>query len=178
MIRSGSDGIEAELAALFESSFAASEGEAEGRVIRSFVEALLTTTQAEDLFVYSHWDADAPIGVICFSRMWFGTDPRSAFILSPVATAPDRQGQGVGQGLIRHGLDQLRAAGVDYALTYGDPAFYSKVGYRPIGMDFAPPPLPLSFPHGWLGQPLQVAKTDPFPGPSHCVPALNDPGLW
>ena len=57
--------------------------------------------------------------------------------------ATDQQGQGIGQRLLNHGLAALRGAGVDIAMTYGDPGYYAKVGFRPISEADAPAPFKL-----------------------------------
>jgi hypothetical protein len=89
-------------------------------------------------------------GAIVFSRMSYAGDARAVFVLAPVAVAPDRQGQGVGTALIRHGLDALRARGVDVALTYGDPAYYGRLGFRPITTEIAAAPFRCNSPMaGW-----------------------------
>jgi len=63
-------------------------------------------------------------------------------------------------------------------ITYGDPNFYSKVGFSVISEKNVPAPLKLSYPEGWLGQSLINDRIDPIAGKSHCVEALNKPNLW
>jgi predicted N-acetyltransferase YhbS len=63
-------------------------------------------------------------------------------------------------------------------VTYGDPAFYEKVGFRPVSQDTLPPPLDLSQPDGWLAQSLTDNEVPRLHGPSTCVPAFNDPVFW
>ena len=169
---------QAALVALFQEVFSASEGAEEGAAIGAFVARLLNETPAQDLRVFTALDGGRPVGCICFSRLDYPEDPRRVMLLSPVAVATAAQGRGVGQALIRHGLEALRAEGVDVAITYGDPAFYGKVGFHPITEAEARPPMPLSQPQGWIGQALTGAELTPLRGPSHCVTALNDPGLW
>lgn len=55
-----------------------------------------------------------------------------AFILAPVAVHGDYQGKGIGQALIDHGLKDLKDRGVRLVLSYGDPRFHQKVGFRRI----------------------------------------------
>jgi hypothetical protein len=100
---------------------------------------------------------------------------RAVFVLGPVAVAPERQGQGVGQGLIRHGLAELSARGVDVALTYGDPAYYGRFGFEVITTEVAAAPFRLGFPHGWLGQALDGGMLSPLKGSVTCVDALTIP---
>lgn len=166
------------LVALFRSTFTDSEGAAEGAPIGAFVDRLLRETPADDLRVFTALESGEPVGCICFSRLDYPQDPRHVMLLSPVAVTTSAQGKGVGQALIRHGLNALRTEGVDMAITYGDPAFYGKVGFHRITEEMAPPPLPLSHPEGWIGQSLNGASFTPLNGPSRAVMALDDPDLW
>lgn len=166
-----------EVAALFTATFTASEGAEEGALIGALVRDMLQTPE-DDLTVFLSLDADRVTGGICFSRLSFPQDLRRVFLLSPVAVATAEQGKGVGQALLRHGLQTLRAQGVDVAVTYGDPNYYGKVGFRPVTADMVPPPLPLNHPEGWLAQSLDGAPLAPLQGPSTCVAALNNPDYW
>jgi putative acetyltransferase len=85
---------------------------------------------------------------------------------------------GIGQGLVRFGLESLRQEGVALAFTYGDPAFYSKVGFRPVMEDMIRAPLPLTQPEGWLCQSLIGADIPRIPGESSCVKAFDNPAYW
>jgi len=100
------------------------------------------------------------------------------FILSPVAVKTDQQGKGIGQKLLKHGLDEIRNNGVQVAMTYGDPNYYSKVGFQQISEDFAQAPFKLTYPEGWLAQSLTGQSLEPILGASSCVAALNDPSIW
>ena len=99
-------------------------------------------------------------------------------ILSPMAVSTARQGEGIGQSLIGHALEELAREGIDVALTYGDPNFYSKVGFKPVSLAEAAAPLRLSYPEGWIGQAITGGSFEPLKGTCACVPALNDPALW
>lgn len=167
----------APLITLFKETFAASEGEESGAQIEAFVTELLDTTPGDDLFIFTASEGDTLLGTITFSRMNYSEDSRTVFIMSPVAVLTNRQSKGIGQKLISFALGHLKASGVDYVLTYGSPDYYGKTGFQPINEAFAAAPLPLSFPHGWLGQPLN-GDTTPLKGTATCVPALNQPTLW
>ncbi|RFP90893.1 N-acetyltransferase [Rhodobacteraceae bacterium 63075] len=176
--RSGPGGLDAEIIALFSDTFTASEGAEEGRLIGDFVSGLLADTHRDDLRFFTAHESGALAGAVVFSRLRYPGDAREVFILSPMAVRPDMQRGGIGQRLITHGLDALREEGARYALTYGDPAYYAKTGFQPVDEGFAPAPLPLSMPQGWLGQPLQAGGEEPFRGTPACVPALDNPALW
>jgi len=174
----GSAGQEREIVELFTATFAAAEGEEEGATVGGLARDLLASTPADDLLVFSVVEGRDLLGCIMFSRIRFEGEGRRVFLLSPVAVRTDRQREGIGQRLLAHGLDALRQAGVDFAMTYGDPAYYRQVGFQPMSEEFAPPPFKLSYPHGWLGQPLNDSGMVAFKGAARCVEALNDPAVW
>ncbi len=174
----GFNGREQEIVALCSSTFAASEGAEEGELIGKLVNDLLTSTPEQDLFVFCAVTTGEIVGAIVFSRLTYDQDDRSVFVLGPVAVATNEQGKGVGQSLLRHGLQKIGAAGVDVAVTYGDPGYYSKVGFQPISESFAQAPFSLQYPHGWQAQSLNGTDLEPIPGECVCVPAFNDPVYW
>ncbi|MFY0692158.1 MAG: N-acetyltransferase [Paracoccaceae bacterium] len=171
-------GREQEIIDLVTATFTASEGASEGTLIGGLTRDLLEGTPEEDLFVFVAEEGGVILGAILFSRLAYPQDGRVAFLLAPVAVATARQGQGIGQTLLSHGLSALREAGVDIVLTYGDPNYYSKVGFQQISETIARPPFELSLPHGWLAQSLGTQEMTPLKGPSTCAAALSDPAFW
>lgn len=168
---------ESAIVQLFRSVFADSEGETEGELIGKLAADLFETTNERDLFNYVA-DADGRVvGSVFFSRLDFGTDIE-AFILAPVAVSSDRQREGIGQALINHGLAELTDRGVNVVLTYGDPAFYQKVGFRQISSTIIKAPYELSQPEGWLGQSLVDNSIESLSGKCTCVTAFNNPVYW
>jgi len=117
------------------------------------------------LVVYSLVDLHLPSGKI-------------AFILSPVAVASRQQGKGLGQQLINFGIQQLQSHGVELVFTYGDPGFYSKVGFVKIGEDVVEAPKKLTYPDGWLAQALKNESITSEIGAAKCVGALNKQEYW
>ncbi|MBZ0123317.1 MAG: GNAT family N-acetyltransferase, partial [Roseovarius sp.] len=111
------------IARFFADVFVASEGAEEGRSIGDVVRNLLTTTPARDRHVFSCRDDGALAGCIVFSRLVYDRDPRTVFLLGPVAVETRRQGRGAGQALLRYGLEELGRSGADVAVTYGDPRY-------------------------------------------------------
>jgi predicted N-acetyltransferase YhbS len=163
---------------LFASTFSDSEGAEEGALIGALAHRLIAKTPAEDLCVFTAREDGVILGGIFFTRLTYPNDPRTVFMMSPVAVATARQGQGIGQRLIAHGLDALRQEGVDIAVTYGDPAFYGRVGFKPVSVVELPAPQPLQHPQGWIAQSLTDAQLSPVSGPARCVAAFDDPALW
>lgn len=169
--------IREEVISLFEQVFTDSEGPSEGKTIAGLVTEMIDTTPAEDLIgVVAHQD-ETLIGAIFFTRLGFA-DQRSGFILSPVAVASAYQKQGVGQQLINFGIELLHQHQVEIVMTYGDPSYYSKVGFMPIEESVIKAPQPLSFPHGWLAQSLTKKEVSPAKEAVSCVAALDQARYW
>lgn len=162
---------------LFIKTFSDSEGQSEGKLIGNLVNDFMDSTDANDLYCFIATEDGQIIGSIFFSRITFESGIK-AFILSPVAIHTDHQGKGVGQKLINHGLNALKEDGVELVLTYGDPNFYSKVGFSVITEKLVPAPLKLEYPEGWLAQSSFGDLIEPIDGKSYCVEELNKPEYW
>lgn len=162
---------------LFLSVFSKSEGEQEGVLISRLAKELIACTDSQDIHGFVDVDREQIVGAIFFSRLTFNR-PLDAFILAPVAVHSDHQGEGIGQALIAHGLREMKLQGASFVATYGDPAFYSKVGFHSISKDVIRPPHELSQPEGWLGQLLTDDSLEAIPGRCSCVKALDNPAYW
>lgn len=165
------------IASLFTSVFTKTEGEAEGKLIGQLAKDLLEKTATHDLYGFIAVDNSQVVGTIFLSRVKFENGIES-FILSPVAVHSDHQRNGIGQALIHHGLSELKHRGVSIVLTYGDPRFYHKVGFRNISHELIKAPFPLSQPEGWLGQSLSDGSIETLSGSCTCVEALSDAKYW
>ncbi len=166
-----------EIEQLFIKTFSDSEGQSEGHLIGRLVRDFIDNTDPKDLYCFVAIEDKQIIGSIFFSRMTF-EENISAFILAPVAIHTDYQKKGIGQKLINFGLQTLKADGVKLALTYGDPNFYSKVGFHVVTEELVPAPLTLKYPEGWLAQSLIGNEIMPIAGKSYCVEAINKPEYW
>ncbi len=167
----------AEIKQLFTKTFSDSEGQSEGLIIGNLTHDLLTTIDAQGLYCFVATENEQIIAGIIFSKLTFESETK-AFILSPVAVHTSYQRKGIGQDLINFGLKMLKENGVELAFTYGDPNFYSKVGFSVITEKVVKAPLKLSYPEGWLGQSLISDVIEPITGDSYCVEALRKPDLW
>jgi predicted N-acetyltransferase YhbS len=171
------EGDSGEIQSLFTSVFGKSEGGTEGAVIGKLTKDLLEKTERNDLFVFVASGADEIKGVIFVTRMP-GEEENEIFLLAPVAVQTESQGQGIGQSLIRYGIKELKKKSVKFLVTYGDPAFYSKVGFMPVNESIIQPPFPLTQPEGWLAQSLNEQKTIKSVGKCSCVSAFDNPNYW
>jgi predicted N-acetyltransferase YhbS len=90
----------------------------------------------------------------------------------------ENQSKGIGQALINYGLNELKKRSVTVAVTYGDPNYYSKVGFRELPESIIQAPLKLSMPFGWLGQSLTGKPIPTINERPVCVKEFNDPVYW
>ena len=166
-----------EIEQLFNKVFADSEGKKKGLSIGNLAFDLMINTDPQDIYGFTAVESDQIIGSIFFTKLKFENEV-IAFILSPVAIHTNHQGNGIGQTLINFGIDHLRENEVRLLFTYGNPKYYSKVGFSPISENIAKAPLKLTLPFGWLGQSLVSDEIEPITGNSRCVEALNKPEYW
>jgi predicted N-acetyltransferase YhbS len=166
-----------ELISLFVRTFTDSEGKEEGVLIGKLVRDFLDTTSSPDLRIFVTVDEGVVIASIVFSRL-FCDDGTEAFLMAPVAVDTAYQKRGIGQQLIRYGLEDLRARGVTLVMSYGDINFYSRTGFTPVSEEVVPAPLPLSYPAGWIGQALDGGPIRPVAGATRCVAAIHNEALW
>ena len=142
-----------EVTSLFTSVFTASEGEKEGRLIGHLASELSSGIDNEEIICFGTYEEESIIGAIFFTRLRFN-EALQVYMLAPVAVSTKYQGKGVGQALINYGLNELKKRSVAVVITYGDPSFYSKVGFQALSENIIQAPLKLSMPEGWLGQSL------------------------
>jgi putative acetyltransferase len=74
---------------------------------------------------------DQVVGHILFSRMWIDMvdGPVPAVALAPMAVLTEYQRQGIGQRLVRHGLDLMRSQGERIVIVLGHPDYYPRFGF-------------------------------------------------
>ena len=100
-----------------------------------------------------------------------------ASLLAPLAVTPSHHGQGIGSALIRAGIEVLRERGLGIVLVLGDPAFYSRVGFKTESRIEPPYPLPADWASAWQSQELSDSLS--IPEGKLCVPEQwRDPALW
>lgn len=162
---------------LFTSVFTSSEGEKEGRLIGNLSSQLAHNIDNREIICFGAYEGKTLIGSIFFTRLHF-RKPIQVFMLAPVAVSTEHQGKGVGQALINYGLKELRQRSANIAVTYGDPSFYSKVGFQALSEDAIQAPLKLSMPFGWLGQSLAGDSIPTINERPVCVKEFNNPVYW
>lgn len=165
------------LVELFSKTFSDSEGEQEGKLIGNLVRDLIDNTPERDIKVFGAKDNEVIVATILFTRLAY-VEEQASFLMAPVAVHTDYQGKGIGQALIRYGLEAMQARGAKLAFTYGDPNFYTKVGFKPVSEELFKAPLKLSYPHGWMMQPLAGDSPHSLASKPVCVDGFNHPEFW
>lgn len=104
----------------------------------------------------------------------------SICLLAPLAIVPSAQGRGIGQALIREGLDRLTASGVDLVFVLGHPGYYPKAGFTPAGVYglTAPYPIPEKDAGAWMVRDLTGGLLGQVTGEVRCARALDRPEHW
>lgn len=166
-----------EITNLFTSVFTSSEGEKEGRLIGNLASELSLEIDNQEIICFGTYEEESIIGVIFFTRLRFN-EAIQVYMLAPVAVSTKHQGKGVGQALINYGLNEIKNRSVAVAITYGDPSFYSKVGFQTLSENVIQAPLKLSMPQGWLGQSLCEEPIPTIDEQPRCVQEFNDPVYW
>ena len=168
-----------EIKQLFTMTFSDSEGQSEGLLIGNLVYDLMANFSTDNFYCFIAAENEQIIGSIIFTRLTFESEV-NAFLLAPVAVHTNFQRKGIGQKLINFGLKTLKENNVELIFTYGNPDYYSKVGFSFISENVIKAPLKLSYPKGWLAQSLVSKEIEPITGNSYsyCVEAFNKPEYW
>jgi putative acetyltransferase len=117
----------------------------------------------------------AIVGHVLFSRMDIEADGAalSGAGLAPVSVVPERQGQGVGDALIRAGLAALRKQDISISFVLGHESYYPRFGYSPdLAARFASP---FAGPH-FMAMMLDSDEAWPLGGRADYAPAFGRMG--
>jgi putative acetyltransferase len=85
---------------------------------------------------------DRVVGHVRLTRSWIDAEPRlvEVLVLSPLSVAPEWQRRGIGRALAAHAVAEAELAGVPAVFLEGDPAYYSRLGWRPAAEIGVTPP--------------------------------------
>ena len=135
-----------------------------------------TTPQTISLIV----EADhSVVGHVAFSPVEIDNNENcQAYILAPLAVQNDYQKRRIGSTLIKHGMQQLSAMGVNIVFVYGDPNYYERFGFNIDTAHNYITPYKLQYPSGWQAIVLNEYTMEKVPVTINCVASLCDPKLW
>jgi putative acetyltransferase len=74
-------------------------------------------------------EGDGIVGHVAFSPVTISGASDKWYGLGPVSVRPDRQRIGIGQALIRAGLDRLKASKANGCVVLGNPGYYGRFGF-------------------------------------------------
>jgi putative acetyltransferase len=161
------DAIDSVIRAAFAGTAFGHQGEADlVRAIEADGDALVSMVAEQDGAIAGH---------VLFSRMDVEADgaPLMAAGLAPVSVAPASQRQGIGDALIRAGLDALRERGVAISFVLGHDSYYPRFGYSPdLAARFASP---FAGPH-FMAMMLDSGAAWPQGGRADYAPAFGRTG--
>jgi len=129
-IRSEREADWPKIAALVEAAFATAP-HADGDE-RFFVERLRRGDRYVPDLALVREDNGALVAHVMLTRLTIAATagPNEVLMLAPVSVAPDRQRRGLGTRLVREALARAEALGHGAAVVLGDPAYYSRFGFR------------------------------------------------
>lgn len=102
---------------------------------------------------------------------------KNVALLGPVAVAVALQKQGIGGALIRDGLPRLTVKGTRQVFVLGDPAYYSRFGFRKDSLVAPPYVLPEQWRPAWQSKSLQ-SEQRMLPSKLSVPRCWQDPLLW
>jgi len=142
---------------------------------------LLADPTAKPLISLIAFVDSSPAGHVLFTKAHLTSNPElSVSILAPLAVVPSFQRQGVGEALVKKGLQLLTKADVDLVFVLGHPTYYPRHGFTPAGkLGFkAPYPIPEKDADAWMVQELHPNIIGTASGKIICCDALNKPEHW
>jgi putative acetyltransferase len=103
-----------------------------GIMVGELVQDLRTEPDALSLVAT---DGDQVVGHVMFTTSLLDAPKRlvDVQVLSPLAVLPSHQSRGIGQALIRRGLELLDERKVPLVFLEGDPNYYVRAGFSPGG---------------------------------------------
>jgi predicted N-acetyltransferase YhbS len=157
-------------------------GNAQGEEIADLITDLLQDPSAHPLLSLIATSRDQVVGHVLFTKTRIKSAQQrvSSAILSPLAVHPEHQNQSIGGELIKAGLKQLQAAGVELVFVLGHPDYYPKYGFSAAGIRGfnAPYPIPPENADAWMVRELHPGALERVSGQVSCADTLSDPKYW
>ncbi len=143
--------------------------------LRPVVSALLK--QGSQVLSLATFDGDALIAHVLFSLCKTKDQNQTGALLGPLGVIPPRQRQGLGDTLVRTGLERLEKSRVSQVFVLGGPAYYQRFGFTPERHVLAPYPLPAEYGDAWQSMPL-AARAPLLAGRLSLPEPWMDTALW
>lgn len=122
---------------------------------------------------------DSVVGHLVFSPVEiYKNEICRAYTLAPLAVQHDYQKRRIGFTLVKYGMQQLSAMGVNVVFVYGDPKYYGRFGFNADTARNYIPPYHLHYHSGWQALVLNECAIGELPVAITRVTCLCDPRLW
>ena len=123
------------------------------------------------------FDGDALVAHVLFTTCATKGQKQPGALLGPLGVIPSHQRQGLGDTLVRKGLERLENSGVSQVFVLGNPAYYQRFGFAPESHVLAPYPLPVEYGDAWQSLPL-AARAPLQAGRLSLPEPWMDAALW
>ncbi len=70
------------------------------------------------------------VGHVGFSRIFVNSCDYDWFGLAPLSVLPNHQGCGIGETLVRRGIEELQKSGAKGCVLLGNPEYYARFGFK------------------------------------------------
>ena len=161
----------------FKKVFTKSEGKKEGNIIGTLSFKLAKLIDERNIIGIEGKINNKIVAYAFLTKLSFKEDCL-IYLLAPVAVDNRIQKKGVGKKIIKFGIKYLKEHKVDILMTYGDPSYYSKFGFKKTKVSIIPPPYKLSQPIGWLINKISSKKINKFKSKPNCVRPFRNKKLW
>ena len=160
----------------FKKVFTKSEGKKEGNIVSKLSFKLAKLIDGENIIGIEAKIKTKIVGYIFLTKLQY-KENYLVYLLAPVAVDNKFQKQGIGQKIIQFALKYLKKQKVDLLMTYGDPRYYRKSGFKKTNIAIIPAPYKLSQPIGWLVNKISLEKLKIKSKPK-CVLPFRNKKLW
>lgn len=140
------------------------------------VRALLAETEDVMSLVACESEGGTIIGHVIFTICGTDDGARTLALLAPLGVDPDHQRCGVGSALVHEGFVRLKALGMARVFVLGDPAYYSRFGFRTERSLMPPYQIPAEWAEAW--QSLALRDGGAKAGTLDLPEPWLEPKLW
>ena len=152
-------------------------GQCEGETVSQLAIDLLEDKTAQPILSLVAEQDNEIVGNVIFSSVNIeGCEGVCVYILAPLAVKKDNQRKGIGTKLITQGLECLKKRGAEIVLVYGDPNYYTRIGFNAEHNLEAP--YHLKYPEAWMAQELLEGALAKSQGIVRCASSLSSPEYW
>lgn len=161
----------------FKKVFTKSESIKEGNIVGNLSYKLSKLIDDKNIIGIEGKINNKIVAYIFLTKLYFKED-YLVYLLAPVAVDSNYQKKGLGQKIIQFALKYLKKQNADLLMTYGDPNYYLKSGFKKTKVTLIPAPYKLSQPIGWLVNKISPKRPIKLRSKPSCVLPFKNKKLW